>query len=112
VRSFASSRSGGSVSTSDAHFRTSCVLWTSRTRSSPSAAASAAQDGLGSPHDAREVVELAKHNSVFRLATASPAHELVELKSFDRWLKSFEAPTLREGASAPLAVDEPLSSRA
>ncbi|KPV76205.1 uncharacterized protein RHOBADRAFT_52245 [Rhodotorula graminis WP1] len=83
VRSFAST---------SAPFRSRCVLWTSRTRSAP--------DGMGSSHDARELVELAKHNSVFRLVTARGGGvQLVEQKELQAWDKTFQVPTLREGFS-------------
>ncbi|GAA5934840.1 hypothetical protein JCM3775_001650 [Rhodotorula graminis] len=83
VRSFAST---------SAPFRPRCVLWTSCTRSAP--------DGMGSSHDALELVELAKHNSVFRLVTARGGGvQLVEQKELQAWDKTFQVPTLREGFS-------------
>ncbi|GAA5840865.1 hypothetical protein JCM9279_001245 [Rhodotorula babjevae] len=86
-----------------AQFRTRCVLWTSCSRSSTSAATSAPSatggTGMGSRHDALELVELAKHNSVFRLATASPAQPLVKLDELQKWPSRFEVPRLEEGLS-------------
>ncbi|GAA5910895.1 hypothetical protein JCM8208_006681 [Rhodotorula glutinis] len=94
VRSFASSSTSTSASPALTTFRTRCVLWTSCTGSS-----SSSTNGMGSLHDAREVVELAKHNAVFRLVKASPAQGLVKLEELKKWEKVFEVPTLREGFS-------------
>ncbi|BGP46903.1 DNA kinase/phosphatase Pnk1 [Rhodotorula kratochvilovae] len=75
----------------EASFRAVCAVWTSLSASSSSSTV------LGGPDDIADLVELAKHNSVFRLAHAQPAGALTPLPAFTAWGRAYEPPSLSEG---------------
>lgn len=68
---------------------------------------------MGSDEDTREVVELGRHNAVFRLATGAGegqgegAAGLTPLREFEAWARCYEVPTLAEGASLFFPLTRP-----
>ncbi|TNY24578.1 putative DNA 3'-phosphatase Tpp1 [Rhodotorula diobovata] len=88
------------VRASAAPVRTRCVVWTAC-----AGGGDGAEQGvrMGSDEDTREVVELGRHNAVFRLATGAGegqgegAAGLTPLREFEAWARCYEVPTLAEG---------------
>ncbi|GAA5821940.1 hypothetical protein JCM3770_002928, partial [Rhodotorula araucariae] len=72
-------------------FRTVCAVWTCLS-ATPSSSSSAT--ALGGAEDVADLVELARHNAVFRLAHAAPAAAgaLTPLSAFQAWKRAYEAP--------------------